>query len=114
MECGDPISGRSDKKFCCDQCRVTYHNRLSGDATNFVRNVNNTIRKNRRILTLLNTRGKTKVSREKLSQNGFDFNYFTNTSKTKDGTTYYYCYEQGYLPVENDRYLLVVKQDLSS
>lgn len=111
LECGDPIKGRADKKFCSDQCRVAYNNRLNSDDTNYVRNVNYTLRKNRRIMIELNTTGKTKVSREKLIRNGFDFGYFTNTYKTKDGAIYYYCYEQGYLPIEKEYYLLVVKQD---
>lgn len=24
--CGEKIVGRSDKKFCCDECRAYYHN----------------------------------------------------------------------------------------
>ncbi len=51
------------------------------------------------------------VSREKLMRKGFDFGYFTSTYKTKDGAIYYYCYEQGYLPIEKEYYLLVVKQE---
>ena len=62
----------------------------------------------------MNPAGKTKVSREKLLQIGFEFNYFTNTYKTKEGSFYYYCYDQGYLPIEKERYLLVVKQYFKS
>jgi hypothetical protein len=51
------------------------------------------------------------MSRDKLLQKGFDFSYFTNTYKTKEGATYYYCYEQGYLPIENNWYLLVEKKE---
>ena len=40
-ECGDKIIGRVDKKFCSDQCRNTYNNRLNSDASNTVRNINN-------------------------------------------------------------------------
>ncbi len=110
QECGDPLKGRADKKFCSDQCRVTFNNRLNSDENNYVRNINNLIRKNRRILTALNTSGKTKVSRKKLYEKGFDFDYFTN-SQIKDGAIYYYCYEQGYIPIEHENYLLVVKED---
>ncbi len=111
LECGNKLTGRVDKKFCSDQCRVSFNNRLNSDETNLVRNVNNALRKNRRILTELNTTGKTRISGTKLKEKGFDFQYFTNLYKTKDGAVYYYCYEQGYLPIENDFYLLVVKQD---
>jgi hypothetical protein len=111
LECGDAIHGRADKKFCSDLCRVAFNNRLNCDDTNYVRNVNHALRKNRRILIELNTSGKTKISREKLMRKGFDFGYFTSTYKTKDGAIYYYCYEQGYLPIEKEYYLLVVKQE---
>lgn len=111
LECATKITGRIDKKFCSDQCRISFNNRLNSDETNYVRNVNNILRKNRRVLSELNTTGKTRVGMAKLKEKGFDFQYFTNTYKTKDGAVYYYCYEQGYLPIENDSFLLVVKHE---
>jgi len=107
--CGDPFSGRVDKKFCSDQCRNEYNNRQNQDSNNTIRKINYTLRKNRRILQQLNPEGKTKIPRRKLLDKGFDFNYFTSTYRTKAGTTYYFCYEQGYLPLEDDYYALVVK-----
>ncbi len=109
LECGAKISGRADKKFCSDQCRVAYNNKLNRDETAYMNNVTNILRKNRRVLLELNTTGKTKVNRDKLNDKGFDFNYFTSQYKTKDGSVYNFCYEQGYLPLENNWYLLVVK-----
>lgn len=109
LECGGKISGRADKKFCSDQCRVSYNNKLNRDETAYMNNVTNILRKNRRVLLELNTNGKTKVNRDKLNDKGFDFNYFTSQYKTKDGSVYNFCYEQGYLPLENNWYLLVVK-----
>jgi predicted nucleic acid-binding Zn ribbon protein len=111
LECGEKIIGRADKKFCSDQCRISYNNRLNSDETNYVRNVNNILRKNRRVLMDLNITGKTRVSREKLSEKGFDFNFYTSTYTTKEGAQYFYCYEQGYLSVDRGFYLLVVKKD---
>lgn len=111
LECGSKIIGRADKKFCSDQCRVAYNNRLNSNETNFMRNVNNVLRKNRRILIDLNTTGKSRVSREKLHEKGFDFSLFTSTYITKEGSVYHYCYEQGYLQVDKNWYLLVVKKE---
>jgi hypothetical protein len=111
-ECGRSIMGRIDKRFCSDQCRNTFNNRLNGDATNYIRSVNRALRKNRRILMELNPEGKTKASREKLLAKGFDFSCCTSTYTTKEGAQYFYCYEQGYLSLERDYYLLVVKKDL--
>jgi len=111
LECGAPFRGRIDKKFCSDTCRIAFNNRLNSDDTSYVRNVNNILRKNRRILMTMNPTGKNKVSFEKLKARGFDFNHFTSTYKTREGSQYYYCYEQGYLPIEKDWYLLVVKKE---
>jgi len=110
-ECGDEILGRSDKRFCSDQCRNTFNNRQKKDANNYIRNVNNILRKNRRTLADLNPNGKSKASRNKLVEKGFNFDYYTNSYTTKTGKTYYYCYEFGYLPIEDDYYFLVMKQD---
>ena len=109
LECNEPIQGRIDKKFCSDYCRNTYNNKVNKDSKNLIRNINNRLRKNHRLLTELNTTGKTKVPRKKLLDNNFDFNFFTSIYTTKTGNTYYYIYDQGYLALENDYYLLIKK-----
>jgi predicted nucleic acid-binding Zn ribbon protein len=109
LECGDRIIGRSDKKFCSDACRNAHNNSLNRDSKNLVRNINNRLRKNYRILETLNTREKTRTTKDKLLSMGFDFNYFTQVYTTKAGAVYYYLYDQGYLPLDNDYYLLVKK-----
>ncbi len=75
-----------------------------------MRNINNKLRKNYRILAELNIEGKTKTTRSKLMSKGFDFDYFTNLLNTKTGNTYFFVYEQGYMPLENDYYILVRKE----
>ncbi len=111
LECGEEIEGRVDKKFCSDQCRNTYNNRLNSDSINYVRKVNAILRKNRRVLSILNPNGKTKVSKSQLASEGFNFDYFTNVYQTKQGKTYYFCYDQGFLKLDEDLYALVVKQE---
>lgn len=110
LECGEKIVGREDKKFCSDSCRNAYNNKMNKDSTNFMRNVNNKLRKNYRILTELNTDGKGKTSRDKLLSKGFDFDFLTNILETKTGNTYYFLYDQGYRILENDYYMLVKKE----
>ena len=111
LECGTQIIGRIDKRFCSDQCRNTFNNRQNSDLTNYIRNINNALRKNRRILMELNPAGKVRISRDKLLVRGFDFSCYTSTYTTKEGSQYFYCYEQGYLPLEKNYYLLVVKKE---
>ncbi len=112
LSCGAKFHGRIDKKFCSDTCRVDYNNKLNADATNYVRNVSNILRKNRRILLTLNPTGKVKVPKSKLLEKGFDFTHFTSIYQTKDSGMYCYCFEQGYLPIDNNYYLLVVKKEI--
>jgi hypothetical protein len=110
LECGEEFSGRIDKKFCSDMCRNAYNNRLNSDSSNLVRNINNILRKNRRILMDINTDGKAKVHKKKLLEKGFDFNYFTSIYTTQKGAVYHFCYEQGYLALDHDFYFLVINQ----
>ncbi|WP_031427110.1 hypothetical protein [Flavimarina sp. Hel_I_48] len=107
LECGDILKGRSDKKFCGDACRNSHNNRLNSDSRKLVRNINNKLRKNHRILETLNPNDKTTAPKAKLLDAGFDFTYFTSIYTTKAGTVYYFVYDQGYLPIEGDFYALV-------
>ena len=68
------------------------------------------MRKNYRILTELNPEGKTKTTKNKLISRGFDFDLITSVYTTKTGNTYYFVYDQGYMTVENEGYVLVKKE----
>lgn len=107
LECGEKVIGRIDKKFCSDYCRNTFNNKVNKESKNLIRNINNRLRKNYKVLTELNKTGKTKVSRNKLYDRGFDFQLFTSIYTTKAGKSYYYIYDQGYLALENEYYLLI-------
>jgi len=109
LECGDTVTGRIDKKFCSDYCRNSYNNKVDKGSKNLIRNINNRLKKNYKILSELNTSGKTKTSRTKLYDKGFDFNFFTSIYTTKAGNVYYYVYDQGYLALENEWFLLIKK-----
>jgi len=114
LTCGKTIRGRSDKKFCDDYCRNNHNNQLKAESNNYVRNINNSLKKNRRILEdlLQGNEDMAKSSREKLVQLGFQFRYMTHTYTNKKGNTYFFCYDYGYLPLEHDWYLIVKrKQD---
>lgn len=109
LECGEKIVGRIDKKFCSDYCRNAYNNKVNKASKNLIRNTNNRLRKNYKILSELNKSGKTKIARNTLLNHNFDFNLFTSIYTTKTGNTYFYVYDQGYLPIDNDFYLLIKK-----
>ena len=111
LECGDRMAGRKDKKFCCDQCRSAHFNRQNTEQTNFMRNITNLLRRNRRILCDLNPKGKAMVSKTDLLEEGFKFTYFTNEFKTQTGKIYRYCYDQGYVQMDNGQVALVLRKE---
>ncbi len=110
IDCGESINGRADKKYCSDQCRNSHNNRLNSDNNNFMRNVNNILRKNRRILADLTPTGKVTISREKVLDLGFNFGHFTHIYTTQKSTTYFFCYEYGYLTHGNDYMTIVLRK----
>lgn len=113
LSCQKVLHGRTDKKFCNDYCRNTYNNRLKTINNNYVRNVNNALLKNRRILeSLLPVEEEmSKTTKSKMLQQGFQFKYITHTYSNKKGSVYFFCYEYGYLPLENDWYLVVKRKE---
>ncbi|MFT3979155.1 MAG: hypothetical protein QM687_01710 [Ferruginibacter sp.] len=112
LSCGKTVRGRTDKKFCDDYCRNNYNNQLKGSSTNFVRNINNALGKNRRILEdIIGQEEMQKTTRDRLLQKGFRFKYITHLYNNKKGNTYFFCYDMGYLPLENDWYLVVKRKE---
>ena len=113
LSCNKPVKGRTDKKFCDDYCRNNYNNQLKADSSNLVRNINNALGKNRRILDSLLVSGEemAKTTKDKLLQKGFHFKYITHIYTNKKGNTYFFCYDLGYLPLENDWYLIVRRKE---
>lgn len=111
LECGSALRGRLDKKFCNDYCRNAHNNKQNADANNYVRTVNNALRKNRRILESIIKPGEEmgKAPRQSLARHGFDFAFHTHQYTNKKGQTYNFCYEYGYLPLEGD-WVLVVRR----
>lgn len=110
LDCGEVLRGRVDKKFCCDQCRNNYNNRLNRDENQLIRKVNQVLRNNYKVLTTLNSTGKTTVHRDKMSEAGFNFRYITSILRTKTNNTYFFCYDQGYMELENG-FMMLVKRD---
>ena len=107
--CNKTLRGRTDKKFCDDFCRNTFNNQLRSTHNNVIRNINNALRKNRRILEeMLQEKDcfiKTKM--EKLLYKGFQQQYVTHTYTNQKGKTYYFCYDYGYMPLDNSSLLIV-------
>jgi hypothetical protein len=110
--CHRTLNGRADKKFCNDYCRNAHNNQLKPANSPIIRNVNNALLKNRRILeALLGDEKMVKQPKEKLLVRGFTFKYFTHNYTNQKGNVYCFCYEYGYLSLEHDWILIVKKKE---
>ncbi|MDQ6610645.1 MAG: hypothetical protein M3Y85_12580 [Bacteroidota bacterium] len=111
LACGKVVHGRIDKKFCNDYCRNAFNNNLKSVNTTIVRNINNALLKNRRILeAILGEEEMQKVTKDKLLHLGFQTKYITHTYTNKKGNVYFFCYEYGYLPLEHELFLIVKRK----
>jgi hypothetical protein len=104
------MEGRSDKKFCGDQCRASHNNAQRSQSERLIMEVNKVLRKNRTLLKQLNPTGMSIIRKEFLSQNGFNFNYFTSRYKTRDGNEYWFCYDIGWMYLEDEKIRIIEYQ----
>jgi len=110
--CSRPVKGRNDKVFCSDYCRNVYNNLRNSDRNNYIRNINNILRKNRRVLESLISTGEylCKVRRETLADEGFDFRYHTHIHQGPQGELIYFIYDLGY-QVADSGWILISKSN---
>lgn len=111
LDCGEPLKGRADQKFCNDMCRNSYNNKKMSGSTNFMRKINRILKINHAILEELNPEEKSTTFKSILEKKGFDFRFYTTVYTTKTGRNYYFCYDQGYSELDNNKYMLVKKED---
>lgn len=111
LSCGEELVGRIDKKFCDAHCRNSYNNSINRKTNALIRKVNSTLKRNQKILATLNPDGKRVVRKQDLIDLGFNFKYHTETFETKNGRIYIFCYDQGYLELENDKLSLVERKE---
>jgi hypothetical protein len=109
LACNTLLRGRLDKKFCNDYCRNNYNNKNKATTATEVRTINAHLLKNRQILQsyLPPHISMVKQPSEQLLGQGFLFKYHTHTYTNKKGQVYFFCYEYGYLPLENNWVLIV-------
>ncbi len=110
LQCGEKIIGRIDKKFCDAQCRNSFNNKIKRKNEKQIIEINRILRRNRTILKQFNPEGKTTVRKEYLHKLDFDFKFHTHTFTTGHGNTYKFCYEYGYLEVEEGLKVLIINE----
>ena len=113
IECGKPLVGRKDKKFCDTECRAAHHNKNKSPGELEIQHIQAILRHNRKILKTLCPQGKATVRRELLNHLRYDYRYFTGTYKSAVGT-YYLCYDYGFAPImegNKQKALIIQRQE---
>lgn len=78
IECGKVLIGRADRKFCCPECRISYHNREYRRKNREINRINKILRKNYIILENTLAKGLPACTSRYLYEAGFNFDYFTS------------------------------------
>lgn len=97
--CGDALLGRSDKKYCSDQCRFMGNNKKRQATEWPILELNRTLRRNRTILKTLCPAGKSVVRKEVLDAMQYDGSVFSSIFVSHKKQIYYLCYEYGFTPI---------------
>ena len=107
LECHEQLRGRTDQKFCNNQCRSTFNNRLYTRSNDVIKAINRILKRNYMILSRLASEGKTTTAKSDLLNRGYRFEYFTYSCSARNSRINYYCYDQGYREQEDDKIILV-------
>ena len=84
LECGDKIRyGRTDKKFCCEECRSKHYNRQARDSRTFRRKVLRQLDVNYEILEALVKSDASSVDMTDLLSLGFSPAIVTSFKRTR-------------------------------
>lgn len=114
LECGDPISyGRSDRKFCSEQCKNHYHNKHKElTSYGYKTKVLGILEKNYSILGKLLKMEIRSMDKGDLARLGYNFDYLTGCRKVGHRTECR-CFEYKYIDtpsrivnLEHSRYIL--------
>ncbi len=108
--CSKPLKGRSDKKFCDEQCKNQYHNLAVEDGEKTYKRVLKILRKNRQVLKeLLGEQSSVVLTKEKLVARGYDPDFLTHFKEVGAAKRrYYFTFDYGYRE-EGDENVKVVK-----
>ena len=96
LRCGKPITGRSDKKFCNDDCRTDYHNDLRRKRERELRSVNRILSSNWKILSTQLREGHDSVPAKDRAARNFNFDIYTTSRRCFPVGRTYWCYNCAY------------------
>ncbi|HQK36823.1 MAG TPA: hypothetical protein PLC81_04250 [Bacteroidales bacterium] len=109
LDCGSKVTGRADRKFCSDACRINYHNSLRKKDEFLVNLINKQLKRNRTILEKHYRANRFYMPIHQLHLEGFREKYHTHTT-TNGMDTVHFFYEYG-ITFENASMVHIWKEE---
>ena len=95
-ECGANLLGRSDKKYCSEECKNSFNNRANWSDRAYRVKINAILSKNRRVLNTVLEEVGSVCPKEELLKRGFNFKYVTSIQNISKKNIRYECYNIAY------------------
>lgn len=108
-QCGREMHGRSDKKYCNDDCRNIFNNtKHQHSETPYVKGITSTLRKNRKVLLTIAPANRNWIIVSQVVLTRLGFNFYYHTHSTPIGSKILTCcFEVGYFHLENSNVLII-------
>ena len=101
IECGRPLAGRPDKKFCSTECKNAYNNRRIGNYRKTRTSVLRALDRNHEMLDCLCSAGVSSANLEDMIYAGFSCEAITAHRKGPNGHEEFGCYDIFYCRTAN-------------
>ena len=94
--CGEPLTGRSDKKFCSRKCKNAYHNDETSQYRNYRNRILTSLNSNYRILDTLISQDVESISLYDIEALGFKSAIVTGYTKSRMHRNEFRCFNIKY------------------
>lgn len=114
LECGDRIRyGRSDKKFCCDECKNRHYNNLAKGSRAYRRRIMGRLSRNYSLLEQILRAGEEAAPLADMIEAGFSPDSMTGFHKFRCRTDEYWCFDIKYRMTDSRIYSISKIQNVS-
>ena len=112
LNCGLPVFGRADKKYCDDHCRNDFHNRQAVTNSLLTRSSRRNLLRYYEIVSVVVEAGISEIAKDELLVYGFASKSVTELELREDGTMIYGIYDIHYFEKGNRMIEVYRKSDL--
>ena len=100
LNCGTPITGRPDKKFCCSRCKNEWNNSITGPERRHRNRIISILTKNYQLLQMALESGDRAPEIASLVDAGFRPDNVTGFRRIRRGRDEYSCFDISYNKTE--------------